>query len=208
MKNSIVFLLLIVLTPVAFGQVLTPNLRDETLWTLQNREVAKSGENGVALSAGNGDGLMVLKGFYFTDGSIEFEVKGENLHGASFVGLAFNIQGEDEYETFYFRPFNFQNKERKSRAVQYTYNPNFTWEDLRTKFPGKYENLIQSAPEPNDWFHVRITKDGNQIRGFVNHQTRASLEVESLSDNNGGKIGIWVGNGLRGEFRNLKITSQ
>ncbi|GAA0881107.1 hypothetical protein GCM10009119_40770 [Algoriphagus jejuensis] len=207
MKEAITSLLLIALAQVAFGQVLAPNLQDESLWYLQNREVSKNYGNGVILNAAEGDGMMVLQDYTFNSGTIEFEVKGEDRQGASFVGLAFNIQDDTEYETFYFRPFNFQNEDRKTHSVQYTYNPDFPWEVLRTKFPGKYENLLDPAPDPNGWFHVRITIDKGQIKAFVNHQTKPSLEVQSLSKNEDGKIGIWVGNGSKGEFRNLKITS-
>src|SRR5690606_31024506 len=99
---------LIALAPLAFGQVLEPNLQDDGIWYLQNREVSKGTGSGVSLNGANGDGLMVLKEFTFNNGTIEFEVKGEDVQGGSFVGLAFNIQSEEEYETLYFRPFNFQ----------------------------------------------------------------------------------------------------
>lgn len=207
MEKAITTLLFLVLAQGAFGQVFQPNLQADALWYVQNRE-AKNAETGVALSSAEGDGLMVLKDYDFANGTIEFEVKGEDLQGASFVGLAFNIQSGKEYETLYFRPFNFHNKDRKNHSVQYTYNPEFTWEVLRTKFPGKYENFLEPVPDPNGWFHVRITKTSKQIKAFVNHQTTPSLEVESLSKNDSGKIGIWVGNGSKGEFRNLKISAQ
>lgn len=206
MKKAILSLFLATAAQLAFAQVLTPNLQDGKLWYVQNREASKIASNGIELDAKEGDGLMVLKDYLFANGSIEFDVKGEDRQGASFVGLAYNIQGEEEYETLYFRPFNFLNEARKTHSVQYAYHPENTWDVLRAKFPGKYENLLESAPDPNDWFHVRITISNGQISAYVNSQTEPSLVVTSLSKNANGLIGLWVGNGSKGSFKNLKIT--
>ncbi|MDR7129890.1 hypothetical protein J2X69_002236 [Algoriphagus sp. 4150] len=206
MKNTIISFVLVTLAQVAFAQEFTPNLHDSNLWYVQNREPSKTTTNGIELNAEEGDGMMVLKDFDFKNGSIELDVKGEDKQGASFVGLAFNIQSEYEYETLYFRPFNFQNEARKSHAVQYTYNPDYTWDVLREKFPAKYENSLEPAPDPNDWFHVRITKLNGKISVYVNNQSDPCLVVSSLSKKKNGMIGLWVGNGSKGEFKNLKIV--
>jgi len=40
----------------------------------------------------------------------------------------------------------------------------------------------------------------------VNGQTKPALSVELLDDRHTGKLGLWVGNGSDGWFRNLKVT--
>lgn len=98
-------------------------------WQVFNREAKLSEPGKVELSAADGDGLMILKTSSFGEGIIEFDVKGEDKMGQSFVGLAFHVQNEKEFEAVYFRPFNFFNADtaRRWRAVQYIYAPDYPW---------------------------------------------------------------------------------
>lgn len=208
MKKITTILTLLFFSNVSMSQCLTPDLHDETLWYVQNREVFEIGNDIVRLDAKEGDGMMILKDFDFENGTIEFEVKGENKQGASFVGLAFNIQNQEEYETLYFRPFNFKNEARKMNSFQYAYEPNFSWNMLREKFPQKYENELSPAPNPDEWIHVRITKQNNRVHIYAQKQKKPVLIVDCLSDNFAGRIGLWVGNGSKGDFRNLKIKAK
>jgi hypothetical protein len=127
----------------------------------------------------------------------------------SFVGIAFHGQDLNTYDAVYFRPFNFKSEEaiRRSHSVQYISMPANDWEKLRNEFPGKYENKIEPAPGPNDWFHAKIIVKGKTVSVFVNNAQQPSLEVEKLNPNNKGGIAIWLGNNSGGSFANLKINN-
>jgi N-acetylneuraminic acid mutarotase len=76
---------------------------------------------------------------------------------------------------------------------------------LRQEFPGKYEQPIKPAPDPNAWLHARITVDSKNIKVYVNGGIKPSLIVEPLVRTDGKMIGLWAG-GTDGDWKNLKIT--
>ena len=196
---------------VLFSQVIEPNLKDDTLWTVVNRKatpVTDNNKKGISFNEGADDGLMILKGSDFSNGIIELDIKGSSKFQQSFVGFAFHGQGQQNYDAIYFRPFNFKSDDalRLSHAVQYISMPDYDWEKLRNEFPGKYENKIENAPGADDWFHVKIVVNGSHIAVFVNNAQQASLEVEKLNTNQKGGVGLWLGNNSGGSFANLKIT--
>lgn len=206
MKKILLALAFLVLSiQVTPAQVLDLDLQDESLWELKNRNASPLSGGGTALDAAEGDGMMVLQGHDFENFFVEFDVRGEDKQGASFVGLAYNIQPESRYETIYFRPFNFLNEARKTHSLQYSFEPDYSWSVLREQFPGKYENQLDPAPNPDEWIHVKVTKIDGEISVFVNNESEPSLVVTSLSSDAKGKIGLWVGNGSKGEFRNFQI---
>jgi hypothetical protein len=84
--------------------------------------------------------------------------------------------------------------------------PDHPWEKLRNDTRGKYENRVSPVPDPDGWFHVKITIDGNSVKAYVDNSQKPCLEVERLGSHDEGKIGIWVGNGSDGTFANLQIT--
>jgi hypothetical protein len=155
-----------------------------------------------------GDGKAWISGGKFTNGNIEFDLKGKDVLQGSFVGMAFHGLNDSTYDAIYFRPFNFRAGDpvRRAHAVQYVSAPKYEWERLRTEFPGKYEKPLRTPPDPNDWFHVRIAVAGKKISVFVNNEKIPSLEVEQLVPINGKQIGYWVGNGSGGDWKNLKIS--
>lgn len=160
------------------------------------------------LDGQNDAGIAWLSDYNFTNGTIEFDVKGKDVLQKSFVGIAFHATDEHTYDAIYFRPFNFRADDavRKSHAVQYICMPNYDWPVLREKFPNKYEQPLEPAPEPNNWFHVKIVIKGVTISVYVNQNTKAALTVQQLAKLNGTRIGLWVGNGSDGEWKNLTIT--
>jgi hypothetical protein len=109
---------------------------------------------------------------------------------------------------YFFRPFNFKAAvpARKAYAVQYVSSPKCDWSRLRTEFPNKYEQPLNTPPNPNSWFHARIAVQGKKISVFVNNETTPSLVVEQIVSMNGDMLGYWVGNGSDGYWKNLKIT--
>ena len=201
------------LTALAHAAPLQPDLSafsDSATWRIQNRSSSAVPEkpNALRLDAREGAGVAWLVGSDFAHGTIEFDLRGADKPGQSFVGIAFRAADDSAYEAVYFRPFNFRNPDpvRAARAVQYISVPGNDWPTLREKFPGKYEAAISPVPDPDDWFHVRVVLSGRTISVFVNHAEKPCLVVDSLADRPSGQIGLWVGNGSSGDFANLKLT--
>ncbi len=183
-----------------------PNLSEvnnSTIWTAYNRKVTYDGA--VYLNGKAGDGILWLSNFVFANGWIELDIKGKNEPGRSFVGLAFHGLNDTTYDAVYFRPFNFTNLERSNHSIQYISYPNYTWYKLREEAPGKYENIINPVPNPEEWFHATIVIEYPKIKVFVNNSEKPSLTINQLSSRKEGWIGFWVGNNSEGYFKNLKI---
>jgi len=164
-------------------------------------------ENGIVhLNANANDGILWINNLDFKNGTIELDIKGKNAQGQSFVGMAFHGIDNQMYDVVYFRPFNFKNPERKMHAIQYVSLPKHDWSTLRQAFPGKYENQMQPVPEnEEDWFHTKIEVQHPHIKVYVNGSNSPALEIDLISETKHGKVGLWVGNGSEGWFRNLKI---
>ncbi len=145
----------------------------------------------------------------FSQGTVEFDVRGRDLLQQSFVGLAFHGQDDKTYEAVYFRPFNFRATDpvRRVHAVQYVALPGHPWQKLRTEHPDHYEAALSPAPDPDDWFHVRVEVAGGQVSIFVNGAASPALSVERLGPWTGGRLGLWVGNNSGGDFANLTIRT-
>ncbi len=168
----------------------------------------KDGKTALRFDERGGDGLALWLDVEFSDGTIEFDVRGKDVFQQSFVGIAFHGAGE-AYEAVYFRPFNFRSDDpsRRSHAVQYVSNPTYTWQKLRNEHPGKYESAVAPAPDPASWVHARVVVAYPKISVFVDNAAEPSLVVDQLSDRKSGWVGLWVGNGSGGEFANLRISS-
>lgn len=175
--------------------------------TVVNRSVSVKNDI-IHLNENENDGVAWLNSQEFTQGIIELDIKGKDILQQSFVGMAFHGLNDSTYEVVYFRPFNFRSNDpvRKAHAVQYVALPKYDWPKLRSEHPNQYEQPINPAPEPNDWFHVRIEIKATQINVFVNNSSTPSLSIEALAHNGGKRIGYWVGNGSAGDWKNLKIT--
>jgi len=175
--------------------------------TVVNRHLSISNNGEVRLDTAKNAGFAWLKNRQFKYGSIEFDVKGNDQMQGSFVGIAFHGLNDSTYECVYFRPFNFLAKDpvRQSHGVQYIATPKYDWPLLREQYPNKYEQAVIPPPDPNAWFHVRITVSPQIINVYVNAGQKPALQVKPLSATGGKKIGYWVGNGSPGDWRNLEI---
>jgi hypothetical protein len=208
---------LLLLTGVAcfavqlFAQTITPELskiNDGKTWKIYNRSVATGAfnkQNSVHFEANQGDGLAIYQDLEFENGTIEFDVKGKDVLQQSFVGVAFHIQNDSTFNAIYFRPFNFKKPERASHSVQYISHPKFTWQKLRSEFPEQFEKTVTPVPNPYEFFHARIDVKWPTVKVYVENSEIPSLEVKMLSSFKKGKVGLWVGNGSDGSFKNLKI---
>ncbi len=164
----------------------------------------------VFLNVAPDDGLAWITGVEFSEGIIELEVKGKNQTGRSFVGIAFHGQDNRVFDAVYLRPFNFQaaEQERRSHAIQYVSMPGHDWSELRNSHPGRYEFGITPAPDPDSWVKLKLVVKGKNVAAYVNGADKPALTVEVLNDRLKGKVGLWVGNGSDGGFRNLKVIPE
>jgi len=178
---------------------------EPSTWVLHNRDLTILEGGSVHLDGKPGDGLLWIKEPLFSDGRIELDIKGKDLQGRSFVGLAFHGLNDSIFDAVYFRPFNFRNAERNGHSVQYISHPEHTWYLLREEHPGKYENKLITVPDPDEWFHAAIVIKYPLVEVYVDHAEKPSLRIEQLSSRKEGWIGFWVGNNSEGYFRNLRI---
>ncbi len=162
---------------------------------------------GLRLSSSRGDGVAYLRGTEFGNGTIEVDIRGKDVQGQSFVGIAFHGVDSTTYDAIYFRPFNFRTPDstRHSHAVQYISHPTYTWQKLRAERPGSFEQPVSPAPDPNAWFHVRVVVASPKVSVFVGDAKQPSLVVDQLNDRTKGLVGLWVGNSSGGDFADLKI---
>lgn len=206
-------IVLLCLTSLAFGQQkvnLATAMQEQQIKAV-NRTLSlfETSPEAVEMNAAEGDGLAVLKELAFETGTIELEFLGENNPGRSFIGIAFNIRDGETFEAVYFRPFNFVATEqiRKDHMVQYIHHPEYTWYKLREERTGEFENEIPLPPDPDAWFKATIQVSEKAVKVFVGDRAEPVLKVERLTSTSSDKIGLWVGNGSSGRFRNLLISA-
>lgn len=201
---------LLIMSSIIGGTEVTraQNLKEK--YKVVNRVINLDKKSGVIqLNEAEGAGIAWINNKEFTEGTIEFEVKGKDKFQGSFLGIAFHGLNDSIYESIYFRPFNFRasDPDRKSHAVQYIANPAYDWPKLRASFPNQYEQPISPAPDPNQWFHVKIIVAGEFVSVYVNNSKQPVLKVKSLSHTHGKMIGYWAGNGSGGDWKNLKLIN-
>ncbi|MDN5284303.1 MAG: hypothetical protein JWR38_577 [Mucilaginibacter sp.] len=210
---KILFIAMLFSTATVFGQQRKASGNNASeRFKIFNRVVSVVNEDGsivIKLNEAEGPGIAWVKGKQFTEGAIEFDIKGKDLLQQSFVGIAFHGINDTTYEAVYFRPFNFKTTDpvRKLHAVQYIANPQFDWPKLRVDFPNQYEKPVNPVPDPDQWFHVRLEVKGKMINVFVNGSTSPALTVKQLIELRGKMIGYWVGNGSAGNWKNLTIIA-
>ena len=175
-----------------------------------NREVTKAQgrDDAVHLDAKPGDGVAWVEGTEFGDGTIELEIRGKDLQGQSFVGVAFHRKDDNTYDAVYLRPFNFRTEDpvRRQHAVQYVAVPDYQWPRLRKDFPEEFENPVDQSVAPTDWVPVRVVAKDKTIQVFVGKVSSPTLEVRKLGPPDRGLVGLWTGNNSDGDFANLRIT--
>jgi hypothetical protein len=159
--------------------------------------------------------LVLLKDFAFRNGVIDLYLSGDTAADApatyrGFVGIAFHVaRDRDHFECIYLRPKNGHSPDpvQHGHATQYTSQPDFTWNRLRTETPGKYESSADIAP--GDWIHIRIEVSGKRAALFVNDAKVPALVVnERLGTLDEGPVALWVGPGTIANFADLKVSAQ
>jgi hypothetical protein len=161
----------------------------------------------IQLSEEKGEGLVWLPISTFDKGVVDIEMRGQDVFQKSFIGIAFHGQNDSTFEAVYCRPFNFMTKDsvRHIHAIQYISHPNFPWKKLRDERNAVFEKEIINPPNPNDWFTMTLLIEDKTIKAFINHRKNPSLVVQRLTDNKTGKLGIFVGDGAGGDFKNIIV---
>jgi hypothetical protein len=138
-------------------------------------------------------GDAVLKGFTFSDGTIEFDV---NTVGRGAPGIAFRQQDESNFELFYLRP----DPSCPAFRACIQYAPQTHGVLLWDFFP-QYET--RAPLRENGWNHIKMVVSGRRMKIFVNDATSPTLEIGRLE-------GDVMKGGLRlqgpGTFANMVIT--
>jgi hypothetical protein len=176
-----------------------------------NRELSLIDEPthaGIRLSKDYGEGIAWLKGVEFSNGVIEFDLRGEDVKQHSFVGIAFHGANDSTFDAIYLRPFQFKAMadSLRMRMIQYISLPTHTWRVLRAKSPRVYEHSIEPSPDPNAWVHMRVVVDGETITTFINGAKEPSLVVKKVTTLHTGRVGFYVADTSGGDFANIRIS--
>ena len=163
-------------------------------------------------------GLALIEGVAFRNGEISIEVAGMVDPDASlitrhfargFIGVAFRVQTDGaSYEKIYLRPTNARADDqlRRNHTTQYSSPPEHPWKRLREEAPGRYESYVDM--QPGVWTMIRIVVAGETARLFVAGAEQPCLVVHDLKLGEvSGGIGLYVGSGTLGYFRNLRVVS-
>ena len=163
---------------------------------------------GVHVSEGTGPGVAWVEGTDFSEGTLEVDLRGRDVQGRSFLGLAFHRQDDATYEAVYLRPFNFRTSDPVSHghAIQYISVPGDDWPRLRQDFPEEFENPVAASIEPTGWVHLKLEVRGGTVRIFVGPSGAPALEVRKLGTLTRGAVGLWVGNTSDGDFADLRLA--
>ena len=161
------------------------------------------------------DTFAFIPGLDFHDGTIEVDVAGSLLPDAprdarGFIGIAFRIDAESESfacEGLYIRPTNGRadDQVRRNRSTQYFSYPGYDFDRLRREAPGRYESYVDVTPD--EWTHLRVEVSGATARLYVGGATQPALVVSDLKrgTDTHGTVGLFVGVGTEGHFRNLSV---
>lgn len=142
-------------------------------------------------------GLFYVRGVEFRNGTIEVDMApGPN---GRFLGIAFRVQSEDDYEVIFFRP----GSSGTTQAVQYT--PGLLGATAWQIYNGPGYTAAADVPR-GQWIHVRLVVSGVVAELFLDHGEEPALIVRDLKRGDSkGSIGFW---GHMGDayFANLTYT--
>jgi len=152
----------------------------------------------------------------FADGVLEVDLGAELTakgppDARGFVGVAFHIsEGSQTYECVYLRMTNGRLNDpappapRIERAIQYVAHPDFHFAVSREQFPGRYERGADIGI--GRWHRLRLEVQAARVRALVDGAE--ALQVDDLRyPQRHGAVGLWIGDGTRGLFKNLDIVS-
>jgi len=142
-------------------------------------------------------GLVYARNVEFENGTIDVDMAADDA--TRFVGVAFRVKSDDEYEAIFFRPGN----SGTTQAVQYT--PGFKGANVWQIYTGPGYTAAAEIPR-NQWIHLRIVVTGLVAKLYLNQATEPALVVPDLKLGPAkGSIGFW-GHMGGGYFSNLSYT--
>jgi hypothetical protein len=166
-----------------------------------------------AAGGGNRPSFAIVRDA-FTDGTLEVSI-GAELTGKGapddrgFAGLSFHIADDfASHETVYLRMTNGRLNDppppppRIDRAIQYVADPGFHFDRSRKEFPGHYEKGADIAV--GLWHRLRLEIAGPNLRALVDGREVLVLDDLRFAGRRG-PVGLFVGDGSRGFFRELTI---
>ena len=165
--------------------------------------------------AANAASFAIVKDTTFLDGTIEVDLAGQPQAAAvgggarGFIGIAFRLQADGQYEYIYLRPTNGRadDQVRRNHSTQYSAHPDFDFAKSRQEAPEKYESYVDL--QPGVWTKFRIEIDGRMARLFVHGSEQPCLIVNDMKhEPKAGGVALWVGPGTEGYFSNLKISAK
>ncbi len=217
MNIKLIFFIVVIsgLSNNLFGQTVSLTSRDLEAYHVKLEETVYKDKKAIRVTGtAEGEQLAFVKNPEFSNGTIEVELAGQPLPGTNasfrgFIGIAFRIQQDDSlrYECFYLRPTNGRAEDqlRRNHSVQYISHPRYPWAKLRKEFPGVYESYADMAA--GEWTSVKIIVTNDDARLYINGAAQPCLIVTDMKGNQAsGLIGLWIGPGTDGYFRNLKVT--
>lgn len=142
-------------------------------------------------------GLAYAKDIVLQNGTIEVDMAADDK--TRFLGVAFHVKSDDDYEVIFLRP----GSSGTTQAVQYT--PGLRGANAWQLYTGPGYTAQAQIPR-NRWIHIRITITGKVAKLFLDNGTEPTLVVPDLKLGQGkGSIGFW-GHLGGGYFSNLTIT--
>jgi hypothetical protein len=172
------------------------------------------GRKAVRLIAQGEDGLALVKGMQFRDGTIEVDIATKvttppGVRRPGFTGIAFRARPDAaHFDLFYLRPGNARSEDQAMRnhSVQYAAEPGFGWEKLRRQWPSIYEAYAEL--QLDEWTKVKIEVHGRQAKLYVNGSENPSLVVDGLKGEDlQGAVALWSYAGEEAYFSNLRIRN-
>ena len=127
-----------------------------------------------------GGGKVVAKAIEFSNGTIEFDVKPNNV-----LSFFFRMKDEKETESFYFRMARAGNP-TAGDAIQYT--PYIDGVNMWDTY-GHFQTNASYSKE--QWNHVKLVISGSRMIMYINSPDKPTLEIDKLEGNTTtGKIGF------------------
>lgn len=174
MKGNILFVCFCLVFSTAFAQKRkTAHFPLNTAqWTFAPGKVQFIQEKGLPTMKISPDaGKVVAKGLDFSEGTIEFDVKPNNLT------FYFRYQNANENECFYLR----MNRSGNPTAIEgIQYAPVVDGVLLWDLYPQYQSNATFTK---GDWNHIKLVISGAQMRIYVNDTDKPALGVEHLEGN-------------------------
>jgi hypothetical protein len=153
-------------------------------------------EYGGRQSFGLSNGFAYARDVNFQNGALDVDIAADTR---GFLGIAFHVQSEDDYELFFFRP----DDSGSTYAIQYT--PGLLGGNVWQLFTGPGYTAVADIPREK-WIHVRVVVAGLIAKLFLNNAAEPALVISDLRlGHSKGSIGFWGREG-GGYFSNLSVT--